>query len=79
MAQHEVEIFPNPSGGSFFIDLKSVSLKRLSISDLHGKIIEVLDFPFSEIDLGHSWLPGAYFLDIEDESGLHFSHKLIKK
>ena len=78
MAQHEVEIFPNPSGGSFLIDLKSISLKRLVISDFQGKIIEVLDSPFSEIHLGDSWLPGTYFLDIEDESGLHFSHKLIK-
>jgi hypothetical protein len=66
----EWAIFPNPSSGEIFINLKNFEEKTatVEISDVHGKWLQTITFaaPFNEtqqIDL-KKWPNGVYFLKI---------------
>jgi len=71
----ESRLFPNPTAGKCFIDLKGH--KTMIVTDLYGKIVQTTRTEEDEIDL-FGLSPGIYFITISsDENGVSARQKII--
>jgi len=78
--QNNVLLYPNPSAGSFTIEVKDGNITRADIYDLTGRIVKRLE------DLGNmSRIPvsmsgeskGIYILELEDTEGRQSTQRII--
>ncbi len=74
---NKIDVFPNPSYGSFIIDLGNVDIQQINISDLLGNIIiqkKVNDQPQIKIE---NLKTGIYILTIIDKNSKTSNTKII--
>jgi len=66
-AKNQLKIYPNPVLYNLYLDLSETSsINKLSISDLHGKIVLIQSSNFEQVDV--SELPvGEYIIRIESK------------
>ena len=63
----KINVYPNPASELIFIKFESDNTKRISITDLSGKIQMVLDSDLDVIDISISQLcKGMYFITVVD-------------
>lgn len=72
----EIEVFPNPTTGSFFVNVPSSGV--IHIYDLQGKMIMNTSLPVgkTELSLPQSCSPGLYMINFTDKSGVRMSSRL---
>jgi len=70
-----VRFYPNPTGGSLFLDIREGMVKQVSVFDLSGKCVGTLSLRDQKIDL--AFLPAGTYLIVTDNKNLS-PFKVIK-
>ncbi len=74
----KLSIYPNPTNGVLFIENNSdISIKKITLFDLSGKMLLENQINFSEIDM-HKFETGIYILSIATENNI-YRYKIVKK
>src|SRR5690606_17102784 len=72
-----LSVFPNPSTGSFVVDLDNADIKEVIITDLLGWIVYQQPI-FSRTEIDIRYLPtGTYFLTALDKQNRRITKKII--
>ena len=85
VSMSEMNIYPNPSGGIFMIDLKEFKLgqQTLEVYSSDGKLVKSITINISssqyvqEIDLS-KFAKGAYILQIKNEGNIHMEKLILE-
>lgn len=75
--EHTIQIFPNPSDGSFQIDLKNYLFQEIIISNLLGDIVLQEDIQTSNNYMVNHLDNGIYILTLVDNDGKKINKKII--
>jgi sugar lactone lactonase YvrE len=75
-----VKVFPNPTAGSFSIDLENVTgLTELSIRDIHGRLVYIENIENKkQVEVSLNQSAGVYFLTLKSEKGI-IVRKIVKE
>ena len=77
-----VNVYPNPSDGSFILDLSGISSDSevtIKIMDLTGKVVYCRSQKMSnEIDINSGLVPGSYVLSVEHTKGVLMKKLVIR-
>ena len=80
LAEEIVNIYPNPTNGLLNLDFYDTSINKISISDVHGKIIYLdnnISSPSVQLNLSN-FSNGIYMLHIQSEASKRV-YKVIKQ
>lgn len=73
----EIKLYPNPTNSSITIETGEANLIEISILDINGSLITIMDKETKKIDLS-TFSSGVYFIKIATKEGTDFK-KVIKK
>lgn len=77
--ENELKIYPNPTNSIINIDSKNMIVKKLSLVDLNGRILELENSFENQAEINISNLKnGIYLMEIKTEKGVIFK-KVIKQ
>lgn len=76
MESDEITIYPNPTSGLLIIE-NHADLKRVSVADVNGKVLQIFNNNFQSIDISEL-ISGIYFLRLETAEGVVLK-KVIKR
>lgn len=75
--ESEVRVFPNPSHGTLKVSTTAI-IRKISISDIQGKIISSLDCNVQELSFDPGLARGLYLFEIYTDSGLSVIRQMVE-
>jgi hypothetical protein len=73
---NELKFYPNPTSSSVFLELSNEIVKQIYIFDLYGKLIEIKNNVYNQIDLSNLQT-GTYIIKTDNQNIKSF--KIIKR
>ena len=74
----KIKIYPNPTKEILFIENNTlISIDKITLTDITGKIVLEVKENFSKIDMG-DFESGVYILNISSENRI-YNYKIVKK
>jgi hypothetical protein len=78
LREGEIFCYPNPTDGSFFIDLRVIDHSSVEIYNLHGKKVHhVAVGKGAQVIKDHHLVPGIYLVKIKGDSKIRRAQKLM--
>ena len=76
---NSVVVYPNPTDGQFRIENSEMTIERVEVYDVYGKLLNVVEVNDTQVAMNiSSYAAGTYFVRVYTESGM-VTKRIVKR